>query len=276
MNLKVDVLKPTIGARVHLDRAAIGDAATAQELLRLLDEHTVLVFPKIGLSDAEQLALTDALGERVNIAARIAGRENSDAVYQVTLNEGATIEKEYVLGTFFWHMDGLTVDIAPPKATVLSARRLSAKGGQTEFASTRVAYEALPDEEKAELEGIRVVHTVTASVREVVPPDAVDPVRRTMRHEHPLVWTRANGSRSLVIGYTADQMIGKSQAEARAILARLLEWTVQPAFTYRHNWSEGDCVIWENTSALHRVIPYAPDSGRMMHRTTVGGVEFIQ
>jgi alpha-ketoglutarate-dependent taurine dioxygenase len=259
-----------------LDRDAIRDPATAQELLQLLERHTVLVFPTIGLSDDEQLALTDALGKRVNVSSRIAGRENSDAVYQVTLNEGAKIEKEYVLGTFFWHMDGLTVDIAPPKATVLSARRLSAKGGQTEFASTRVAYEALPEEEKADLEGVRVLHTVTASVREIVPPEALDSVRRNMKHEHPLVWKRANGARSLVIGSTADQVIGRSQAEGRAILARLLEWTVQPAFTYRHNWSPGDCVIWENTCALHRVIPYGQDSGRLMHRTTVGGIEQIQ
>src|SRR5580700_11857662 len=161
MNLKVDVIKPAIGARVYVDRAAIQHPPTAHHLRQLLNRHTVLVFPEIGLSDAEQLALTDALGERVNITARIAGRENADAVYQVTLNEGARIEKEYVLGTFFWHMDGLTVDIPPPKATVLSARRLSATGGQTEFASTKAAYEALSSEEKAGLEGIRVVHTVT-------------------------------------------------------------------------------------------------------------------
>ena len=133
MSLKVDVIKPAIGVKVYMDRAAIQQPETAQQLLQLLDRHTVLVFPEIGLSDAEQLALTDALGKRVNIHARIAGRENADAVYQVTLNEGASIEKEYVLGTFFWHMDGLTIDIPPPKATVLSARRLSVTGGQTEF-----------------------------------------------------------------------------------------------------------------------------------------------
>jgi alpha-ketoglutarate-dependent taurine dioxygenase len=276
MSLKVDPLKATIGAKVHLDREFIRRPETAQELLQLLDRHTVLVFPAIGLSDAEQLALTDALGRRVNIAAQIAGRENADEVYQVTLNAGARIEKEYVFGTYFWHMDGMTVDIAPPKATILSARHVSVKGGQTEFASTRVAYEALSAEEKAELEGLRVVHTVTAAVREFAAPEELDAARQRLRHEHPLVATRANGSRSLVIGYTADEVVGKSKAEGRAMLARLLEWTAQPAFTYRHQWSVGDCVIWENTSALHRVIPYAQDSGRMMHRTSVAGVERIQ
>jgi alpha-ketoglutarate-dependent taurine dioxygenase len=275
MSLQVEILKPAIGARVRLDRSMIGDPAVSQELLALLERHTVLVFPRIGLTDDEQLALTDALGERVNVAARVPGRQEAEAVYQVTLNEGARIEAEYVLGTFFWHMDGLTIDIMPPRATVLSARRLAPRGGQTEFASTRAAYAALPEEDKAEIAGLRVLHTVTASVREVCPAEDLDAARRSMSHEHPLVWTRGNGVKSLVIGYTADRVAGMSQAEGRALLARLLDWTAQPAFTYRHAWEDGDCVIWDNTCALHRVIPYAPDSGRMMHRTTIAGVEAV-
>jgi alpha-ketoglutarate-dependent taurine dioxygenase len=96
-----------------------------------------------------------------------------------------------------------------------------------------------------------------------------------MSHEHPIVWARGNGTKSLVIGSTADQVIGMSQAEGRALLARLLDWTAQPAFTYRQNWEEGDCVIWDNTCSLHRVVPYAADSGRMMHRTTIAGLEAV-
>lgn len=275
MNLKVEVIKPAIGAKVYLDRSKIGDTNTSEELLTLLERHTVLVFPGIGLTDEEQLALTDALGDRVNITAKVPGRSNADEVYQVTLNEGAKIEKEYIFGTFFWHMDGMTIDAPPPKATVLSARRLSPKGGQTEFASTRAAYAALSAEEKAELEGLRVIHTVTASVREVCSPEALDDVRRSMHQERPLVWTHADGTKSMIIGFTADQIVGMTQAEGRAVLARLLDWTAQPAFTYLHHWEEGDCVIWDNTSALHRVVPYKPDSGRMMHRTAIAGVEEV-
>jgi alpha-ketoglutarate-dependent taurine dioxygenase len=275
MSLKVEILKPAIGARVHLDRSMIGDPATSQQLLDLIDQHTVLIFPKIGLTDEEQLKLTDSLGETVNISARVPGRQDSAAVYRVTLDKGASIEPEYVMGTFFWHMDGLTVDVLPPKLTVLSARKLAPKGGQTEFASTKAAYEALPAEEKAELAGLRVLHTVTASVREVVPAEALDEARRSLSHEHPLVWTRNNGTKSLVIGSTADQVSGSGHAEGRALLARLLDWTAQPAFSIRHEWQEGDCVVWDNTCALHRVIPYSAESGRMMHRTTVGGIEGV-
>jgi alpha-ketoglutarate-dependent taurine dioxygenase len=275
MGLNFEVIKPAIGARIFLDRSDIGNPEVSQELLTLLERHTVLVFPKISVTDDEQLAFTDGLGARVNIHARVPGRADAAAVYQVTLNEDADIEPEYVLGTFFWHMDGLTVDVPPPKASVLSARRLAPKGGQTEFASTRAAYAALPPDEKAELEGIRVIHTVTASVREVCPPEDLDEARREMWHEHPLVWTRSNGTKSLIIGSTADKVIGMSMAEGRALLARLLDWTAQPDFTYRHNWEEGDLVVWDNTCALHRVVPYAVDSGRMMHRTTIAGVEAV-
>jgi alpha-ketoglutarate-dependent taurine dioxygenase len=275
MNLDVEILKSAIGAKVRLDKSKIGDPETSRALLQLLDRHTVIVFPKIKLTDDEQLLLTDALGGAANVSARIPGRENSAPVYQVTLDKDAGIEPEYVLGTFFWHMDGLTVDTPPPKLTILSARKLAPKGGQTEFASTRAAYENLPDDEKHELEGVRVLHTVTASVREVAPAEALDPIRRQLRHEHPLVWKRGNGRKSMLIGSTGDQVIGRSQAEGRALLARLLDWTAQPAFSYRHYWSEGDCVIWDNTCALHRVIPYAEDSGRMMHRTVVAGVEAV-
>lgn len=275
MPLTYDILHPAIGARVHLDRATIRDAATGQELLALLERHTVLVLPGIGFSDEEQLALTDTLGGRLNLAARIAGLKHADEVFQLSFNEGTRIEKEYVQGTFFWHMDGLTVDVPPPKATILSARKLAATGGQTEFANTKAAYAALPESEKAALQKLHVLHTVTASLREIMPEDSVDPARRVLRRKNPLVWTRANGAQSLVIGSTADLVDGMNQAESRALLTRLVEWTVQPAFSYLHEWTEGDCVIWDNTAALHRVRPYPETSGRLMHRTTIAGQESI-
>src|SRR5205823_2826927 len=73
--------------------------------------------------------------------------------------------------------------------------------------------------------------------------------------ERPLVWTSKSGRKSLLIGETADRIVGWPLAEGRALLARLLEWTAQPEFVYSHQWQEGDLVIWHNISALHRVIP---------------------
>jgi alpha-ketoglutarate-dependent taurine dioxygenase len=276
MKIEVQNIKPKIGAIVHVERSALLDEDVARRCLELLDERGVLVFPRIGLSDKEQLAFTDKLGTRVNFTNRVPGGDAAaQGMYTITLDPKLNTEPEYVLGTYFWHMDGITSPIPPPRASVLSARKVAPKGGQTEFASTYAAYQALPEEEKAEIAGLRVLHSVTAAVRHVAPPEALDAVRREMKHEHPLVWTRKTGRKSLLIGYTADYVVDMPQAEGKALLARLLEWTAQPDFTYRHHWQEGDLVVWDNCGALHRVIPYSADSGRTMHRTSVAGVEAV-
>jgi alpha-ketoglutarate-dependent taurine dioxygenase len=276
MKVQVENIKPAIGSIVRFERSALLDDDVAQRCLELLEERQVLVFPRINLSDKEQLAFTDKLGARVNFTNRVPGGDRAAKdVYTITLDPKINNEPEYVLGTYFWHMDGVTVDMPPPKASVLSARKVAPKGGQTEFASTFAAYQALPDEEKAELEGLRVLHSVTAAVREVAAPESLDPYRRELKHEHPLVWKRLSGRKSMIIGYTADYVVNLPRAEGKALLARLLEWTAQPAFTYRHYWQEGDLVVWDNCGALHRVIPYSADSGRTMHRTSVAGVEAV-
>jgi alpha-ketoglutarate-dependent taurine dioxygenase len=73
-------------------------------------------------------------------------------VYTITLDKKVNFQPEYVLGTFFWHIDGVTINQPLPKATLLSARKLSPTGGQTEFASTYAAYENLPEAEKEALQ----------------------------------------------------------------------------------------------------------------------------
>jgi alpha-ketoglutarate-dependent taurine dioxygenase len=93
------------------------------------------------------------------------------------------------------------------------------------------------------------------------------------RNEHPLVWTHRSGRKSLVVGYTADKVTGMPVPDGRSLLARLLEWTAQPDFYYRHQWQVGDFVIWDNCGTVHRVIPYDSNSGRMMHRTSIAGNE---
>jgi alpha-ketoglutarate-dependent taurine dioxygenase len=280
MNVRVEPIKPHIGAVVHVDRAALGDPEVAQRCLEALEKHTVLVFPRLGLTDEEQLAFTDKLGARVNFTRSVAGGDTSTQdVYTVTLDKKINTEPEYVKGTFFWHMDGVTMDIPPPKATILSARRTAPKGGQTDFASTYAAYEGLPESEKREIADLRAEHHVMSSLRILVDVPSPDEFERWskkgIRKTHPIVWTRQSGRKSLIIGTSADRVVGMGLPEGRALLTRLVEWSAQPAFTYRHQWQEGDLVVWDNTGALHRVIPYDENSGRRMHRTSVAGVEDV-
>jgi alpha-ketoglutarate-dependent taurine dioxygenase len=252
---------------------------TAQRCLELLERRGVLVFPRLGLSDEEQVVFTDRLGSRVRYNKTTSdGRER--VVYKVTFEPEYATRPEYVLGTFFWHLDDMTSDHPPPKATLLSARRITPKGGQTEFASTFAAYENLPEAEKEEIAGLKAVHSLSASLRGMFDPltkedqareDALAPTK-----VHPIVWRQKSGRTSLVIGTTTDRVVGMSLPEGRALLERLLHWTVQPAFVYRHEWQEGDLVIWNNAGTLHRVLPYDRGAGRIMNRTTVAGVEMVQ
>lgn len=278
MSIRIDKAKEHVGGIVHVDKADMCRPEVVAEIKAALEDRGVLVFPKLHLTDEEQLAFTDAFGERVNFTSQAPGSDvSAQDVYKVTLDKKFNQEPDYVLGTWFWHMDGVTIDQPLPKATMLSARKLSGTGGQTEFASTFAAWEQLPEAEKRAIEGLKVIHRLEASMR---PLYTQMPEERLERYRgmatvmlHPLVWTQADGRKSLVLGTHADEIVGMSVAEGRSLLARLMEWAAQPDFTYRHEWQEGDFVIWNNCGLMHRVVPYDENSGRSMHRTTIMGTE---
>ena len=133
-------------------------------------------------------------------------------------------------------------------------------------------------QDKDEIANLRVVHGMRAALRGVTDaptPQELERWARSPDEEHPLVWKQRSGRKTMLIGYTASHIAGMPYPEGRALLARLLEWTAQPDFVYRHQWQEGDLVIWNNCGALHRVIPYDKHSGRTMHRTSLAGVEQV-
>ena len=266
--VRFDEVKPLIGSIVRAERDALFDPEVVRQCREELDKRVVLVFPRVNFTNEEQLAFTDLLGQRLNLGF---GKDD-DHVHQVTLDKKINRAPEYVLGTFFYHMDGMTTDAAEPYATLLSARRVAAEGGQTEFANTAAAYDQLTDDEKAEYERLRVVHTIASSLRsiaDVIPEKHKARLGFDMNSERPLVYTRASGRKSLLVGATADTVVGMDVPAGRALLERLQQWAAQPDFSYRHQWQEGDFVVWVNTAAMHRVIPYGDNSGRMMHRTLV-------
>jgi alpha-ketoglutarate-dependent taurine dioxygenase len=281
MAIRFEDIKEFIGSRVAWDdRADLFTPEAAAAIRAKVEERTVLVFPEVNLTDDEQRRLTEAMGEKVTLTGRFNVQTDvADDIYQVTLDPKINPQPEYVLGTFFWHMDGVSVDMPPPFATLLSCRIAPDKGGETEFASTYAAYEGLPDEEKQALEGLTAIHSVKASLSPIV--DAIPEKHREKvlgiggEREHPIVWTHTSGRKSMVIGTTADRIVGMEIPAGRAMLIRLQEWAAQPAYSLRHKWKKGDFVIWDNTGAMHRAIPYDKSTGRMMHRTSIAGVESI-
>jgi alpha-ketoglutarate-dependent taurine dioxygenase len=277
--LAVNRLAGTVGGEVvGVDRDRIvSDPALAPSIIESLEAVGVLVFHDLHLTSEEQVAFCSGLGA----VDESVGHDSVRGAYLVTLDTGKNPSAAYLRGTFEWHIDGCTPlnDEYPQMATVLSARAVADRGGETEFASTYAAYDELTDEEKERFGALRVVHSLEASQRRVTPDPSAEQVARWRSrptNEHPLVWTHRSGRRSLVIGASADHVVGMDLAEGRALLDDLLSRSTTADRVYRHQWTIGDTVIWDNRGVLHRVEPYAMDSPREMLRTTVLGDEPIQ
>jgi alpha-ketoglutarate-dependent taurine dioxygenase len=265
-----------VGARVEgvdSDRLVNDDSLPAW-CVETLEANGVLVFPELHIDDATQVAFTRKLGTPVLFRARTDFPE----IYPVSLDQSKNPTAEYLRGTVEWHIDGAQDEI-PAMATLLSAKVLADSGGETEFASTYVAYDELSDEEKERFADVRVIHSLAGTQHLVNPdptPEQVAAWAKSPTRVHPLVWEHRSGRRSLVIGSTAIGIAGMDDTEGRALLDDLLARATTPGHVYRHEWGPGDMVIWDNRGVLHRVQPYDASSQREMHRTTIEGDEPIQ
>ena len=267
-------LSPTIGAEVvDLERdALLRDPAVPDAVLDALEVHGVLLFRELGLDDEDQVAFGRRLGELVARPGYPIPEIN------VITQDPANPMAEYLKGNAQWHIDG-ALDRVPSKAGILTARVMSSSDSGTEFASTYAAYDDLADDERDRLEGLRVMHSMEATLRGVVEdptPEQLASWRQRHPYEHPLVWQHESGRKSLVIGATADYIIDMELEAGRALLADLVTRATRPARVVRHDWSVGDMVIWDNTGVLHRVTGHDPTSTRELHRATVVGHEPIQ
>jgi alpha-ketoglutarate-dependent taurine dioxygenase len=269
-----------VGAEVTgLDPAHLAsDDPVGETILDALEDNGVLVFRGLRLDPEAQVAFCRRLGE---VDHSSDGHHPVPGIYPITLDTSKNSSAAYLKATFDWHIDGCTPvgDDCPQKATVLSAVQVAEWGGETEFANSYAAYDALSDEEKDRFGALRVVHSLEASQRRITPdptPEQVVRWRSRRTHEHPLVWTHRSGRKSLVLGASADYVVGMDLEEGRALLSELLERATVPENVYSHDWSVGDTVIWDNRGVLHRAAPYDPSSAREMLRTTVLGDEPIQ
>ncbi|EQB10820.1 MULTISPECIES: TauD/TfdA dioxygenase family protein [Sphingobium] len=270
---EVTDVSPRIGCTIEADKETLLSGAKVQEIREILERRGVIVFPEINLSDEEQIAFTHTLG----IFAHEEGEGNGDkdVVYPITMDETINPIASYLKGAFFWHLDG-TMSDKPILASIMSAHALASEGGETEFCNTYAAWDDLPDGEKADLEKLKVVHSVWRSQLYWKPEPSYAEIKQWQgrgSNTLPLVWKHRSGRQSLVLGATAQQIEGLSFAESEALLVRLRDWATQPQFVYRHEWKLGDMVIWDNTGTMHRAMPYAMDSGRLMHRTKLEGEE---
>jgi alpha-ketoglutarate-dependent taurine dioxygenase len=269
----------TIGAEVAgvEPEDLVADDSIVATLLDALEASGVLVFRDLDLDPETQIAFCRRLGELDYSE----GHHPVPGIYRVTRETSKNASAEYLKGTFHWHIDGCTPlhGEPPQKATLLSAKAVADSGGETEFASTYAAYDALTEEEKVRFASLRVLHSLEASQRLVYPdptPEQIAGWRNRPTSVHPLVWTHRSGRKSLLIGAHADHVVDMDTDESRALLDELLDRATSDEVIYRHHWSVGDTVIWDNTGVMHRATPYPAGSPRELLRTTIFGDEPIQ
>jgi alpha-ketoglutarate-dependent taurine dioxygenase len=283
MALTSEQLSERMGSRVHIDKADLLSGTHAKEIRALLDRRGTLLFRGIHPNDAELRAIARTLGDlRLGEAKRGADgatlREGEEGVLKVSLDE--TVNPDYarfLIGNHLWHMDG-TYEEIPPLATLFTPFKLSRTGGDTMFANTYAAFEDLSDEEKAAYEKLYAVHTMQAGLfpaKRNCTPEEFAVWYSYPQRTYPLVWHHRSGRKSLVLSTSAAWIEGLHPAESHDLLQNLMRHATQEKYTYRHKWQLGDLVIWDNTGAMHRVLPFDRESGREFHRCTLNGEEPI-
>jgi len=281
-NLAITIRKltPVFGAEITgVDLTRLDDT-TFEHIEDAFETYSVLVFPNQNLDDDAQIAFSRRFGELEKTQGHIANNFQVKHVSEITNldPDGKLMAPDdprvlYRLGQRNWHSDS-SFKRVPAKASLLHARKLPPDGGDTQFASLRAAYDALPEARKRELEDKVAIHHYAYSRRNggyALTNEAEDkrfpPVPQAMIRANPV-----NGRKALYVGSHASHIRGMPEEEGRALLKELLDFATQEQFTYLHHWKVGDLVMYDNRAAVHRARPYKiTEHPRILHRTTVMG-----
>jgi alpha-ketoglutarate-dependent 2,4-dichlorophenoxyacetate dioxygenase len=263
-------------------------ADEAAELERGMDDYAVLAFPGQALTDDEQVVFSGNFGAlEVPLATQMAKPEtrrfqrlelgdisnfaDRDAV---KLRERDDKRRMYALANRLWHSDASFRAIGAGY-TLLHARIVPSKGGNTEFADMRAAYEALDERTKAEVEDMITEHSIVFSREQIGfavegdgNPDNLRPVRHRLVVTHPVT-----GRKSLYLSSHIGGIVGWPVPEARAFIRDLMEHATQPQFVYSHPWRVNDLVMWDNRMVMHRATRFDDlNEKRDLRRTSIKGV----
>jgi alpha-ketoglutarate-dependent 2,4-dichlorophenoxyacetate dioxygenase len=264
----------------------LGRSLTPDEVAAIhagMDRYAVLVFHDQKLDDEAQLAFTRSLGE-IEHAIGTSLRAASELRLPTTFADVSNLDKDhkvfgrddrrrlFAIGNRLWHSDS-SFKTVPAKYSLLHARSVPSRGGNTEFASMAAAYDALDAETKAQIEDLVCEHSQIYSRQQLGFFDFTDeerarmaPVRQRLVRTHPVT-----GRKSLYLSSHAGGIEGWPVPEARALLRDLVEHATQPQFVYAHRWRVHDLVMWDNRQTMHRARPFPAEEPRDMRRTTLVG-----
>lgn len=284
MSIKIRQVGPCFAGEVQdFDMAKPLSEEDAAAIHAGMDEYAVLTFRDQNVTDEQQLAFTLGLGP-IEPPSKASLRADDDYRLPNTFADVSNLDKHnkpmarddrrrlFAIGNRLWHSDSSFKKI-PAKYSLLHALAVPSKGGNTEFADMRAAYDALDAETKAEVEGLVCEHSQIYSRQQCGFFDLSDaererfaPVRQTLVRTHPVT-----GRKSLYLASHAGGIVGWPDPEARLFLRDLIEHATQRQFVYAHEWRVGDLVMWDNRQTMHRARAFPVDEARDMRRTTLAG-----
>ena len=253
------------------------ERSALEEITRALDRYAVLIFRDQPFEDDEQIAFARRLdGELVMKVARTVieprARLTGAGITDISnLDEnGRPLEGEdrrRGLGNRLWHTDSSFQQPAA-RYSMLSAKTVTATGGETEYADMRAAYDALEEPLKTQIAGLRAFHSIIYSRQTIGFTQFTDAERAQFPGaEQPLVRVHpGSGRTSLYLASHAERVVGWPVPDGRILLRELVALATQPAFVYRHTWRRGDFVIWDNRCTMHRGLAFDEREPRVRER----------
>ncbi len=272
-------LHPLFGVEVSgVDLGAPLDDAAFAAIREAFDWHSLLVFHDQELTNEQQVAFTRRFGPLEATKVGTIGAGSEIVILTNMKPEGGLVEPTHRhalndKANALWHTDSSFKPI-PSLGSALSARIIPPEGGETEYASMRAAWRALPDGLKARLEGRVAVHHYAHSRAKVDPTlasqaekDTLPPVRQAVVRTHP-----PTGEKAIYLGSHASHIEGMDVEESRRLIDEVMAFAAQPRFVHTHRWRRHDLVMWDNRCLLHRGRPYdQARHARYMVRTTLAG-----
>jgi taurine dioxygenase len=257
--LTVKPLGYALGAEVTgLDLRKPLDDLARREIVEAWRKHLVLVFPGQDLSPTEHIAFSANFGELESNDFQPAYRDPQHPEILLVTNKRTNGKPSETRNTGRnWHTD-LTYTLAPAKAALLLCKEKPAVGGDTMWANLYLGYETLSRPMQEFVEKLEAVHDVSLvkGIEKRDPLKVADMKRRNPPVIHPVVRVHPEtGRKSLLIGQRIRGFVGMTEEESAAILAFLNEHATSPEFVYRHRWSVGDIVMWDNRCTMHVALP---------------------
>ncbi len=271
--LQIKPLGAVLGAEISgVDLSKPLDETTQQAIHDAFLKYKVLCFRDQKLTQDEQVAFSERFGTLERHA--ISNRNNaSNPLVHIVNNLGPDGKPSGVVKSTMWHSDK-SFRPQPSMATILHAVTLPPDGGDTCFADMVAAYEALPEATKAELDGVKVVHSWEHSRENLGKKLTPEEIADAPPQSHPLVRVHPEtGEKALFMGMHASYLDGQPIEESRQRIIDLEKYATEDRFVYRHNWRQGDVLMWDNRCLLHRADPNfdAAHYPRVLHRTCLRG-----